>query len=121
MNDHLDALGVAFATTGLFLFLVLMLLKSNDDTASALRATYRARREADFQRLRARYIASAKASAARAATFDQHAAVAEQLAADEPVPYMPVWTTGALDDDLSAEFEDLMHRAFITDEETRPC
>lgn len=115
MNEHWDALGAAFATSGLFIFLVLMLLKANDDNAAALRATYRALRDTDYQRLRARYVAQAKACAARAATLDE----AEQCSTDKPIPYLPVFTTGALPDDLSAQFEDLMHRAFIADEETR--
>lgn len=119
MNEHWDALGAAFATSGLFIFLVLMLLKANDDNAAALRATYRALRDTDYQRLRARYVAQAKACAARAATLDEAVDQAEQRSTDKPIPYLPVFTTGALPDDLSAQFEDLMHRAFIADEETR--
>lgn len=115
MHGHFDALGAAFATTGLFVFLVLMLLKANDDAAAGLRATYQALRDADYTRLHNRFVAAAQASAARVQPIDDHVAYAEQCSADQPIPYMPVWTDGALPPDLDAQFEHLMHRAFIAD------
>lgn len=111
MNGHWDAFGVACLFTAFFLILVLLLVDANDRTADGLRAAYRARRELDYQRLHARFVARTR-----------HAlALADLDKAAKPVevgPYTPVFTP-VVPDDLDARFEDLMHRTFITDEEAR--
>lgn len=124
MSTHWDAVGVALIFTALLITAVAVLDLSYTRSATRLRrdlwAKVNAEREQKYSERAAYWDLHAKyAALMQAVRSDEDAADVARMAADpdQPSPYLPVPTAGAPLEAVDEQFTDLMHHAFIADEE----
>lgn len=112
MTGHLDALGVAFFLCGLFVPLVYVLDRRYTVAADVKDAMHKALRAMDhdaYHKLWHRWQDTLRGQTRHIEHVDQAVDVAKP---NEPIPYLPAWTTGAPHEDIDERFTALINHAY---------